>query len=81
MCLRCAKAAYSSPISIQLQLEGSAELPLIGRTAREELVCVTTEPRVHKVLGAGKRQQYARKHYYYYYCNSLGNYGVIEKLK
>lgn len=37
MCLRCAKAAYSSRITIQLEQKGSAEPPLIGRTAREEL--------------------------------------------
>lgn len=35
VCLRCAKAAYSSRISIQLQQKGYAELPLIGRAARE----------------------------------------------
>lgn len=41
MCLRCAKAAYSFHISIQLQQKGSAELPLIGRAAREESVCLS----------------------------------------
>lgn len=53
MCLRCAKAAYSSSVSIQLQLEDSAKLPLIGRAAREELVRLTVEPGVHKVLAEG----------------------------
>lgn len=55
MCLRCAKAAYSSSIPIQLQLEDSAKLPLIGRAAKgEELVRLTVEHRVPKVLAARK---------------------------
>ncbi len=37
--------------------EESAELPLIGRTVKEELR-VSVEPRVSKVVAAAKRQQY-----------------------
>lgn len=49
-------------ISIQLQQKGSPELPLIGRTGREELVCLTVEPRVHRVLAEGeKKHQFTRK--------------------
>ncbi len=62
MCLRCVKAAYSSSISIQLQQKDSAEPPLIGRTVTEELR-LPVEPRVHKVVAAAKKQQYAWKYY------------------
>lgn len=58
MCLRCAVAAYSSPISIQLQHKGSAELPLIGRT--EEL-CLGRTSWGTKFLLQENKQQHARK--------------------
>lgn len=55
-------------ISIQLQQKGSPELPLIGRTGREELVCLTVEPRVHRVLPEGEKS-----------INLLENYNQAEK--
>lgn len=77
MCLRCAKAAYSSRISIQLQRKGSAEPPLIGRATREGILCARARARVcrqgerarvHKVVvaaggGHKKKKLHALKYY------------------
>lgn len=63
MCLRCAKVAHSSRIAIQLQQKGTAELPLIGRAAREELCVSECRARLHKIIVAEGKQQYERKYY------------------
>lgn len=54
MCLPCAKPAYSSPISIQLHPITTGRFSRAPadwtHREREELVCVTVQPRVRKVL-------------------------------